>query len=98
MKDFFTALLLALMLVIGSIVVLAMTIGSAKADELPPMPEKVKSDDCHYVRHPSDEARPVCSYEENGVRYTLKGKGYIRFRICGEPYTMDIDCSKEVAQ
>lgn len=71
-----------------------LTITNANADEVPPEQLKVKDEVCNYVQQAGDTAQPVCRYEEHGVLHTLEGEGYLQFRICGKPYTMDIKCPK----
>jgi hypothetical protein len=62
---------------------------SVLASEVPKQP---LMDDCHYKPQRGDEVRQICDYQDdNGVK-KLRGNGYIKLWICGEPYTIDINC------
>lgn len=79
MKEFFTYLALALTVLIGSIILLAIALKPAKAAE--PVQDFVQ---CTYKPSPSDALTTHCG--------SLKGKGYLAIRLCGVNYTVDINC------
>jgi len=65
---------------------------AAYAEEATQPPLEPKDEKCNYVQQAGDHMQPVCNYSENGVDYKLSGKGYIFVRICGQNYTIDIEC------
>lgn len=89
MKDFFNALIASLTVLIGAVLLLAVGLGIAKADEK----DNPKKDNpeivqdyvqCTYKPSASDEVIKYCG--------TLKGSGSVSIRICGVNYTVDIIC------
>jgi hypothetical protein len=73
---------------IGVIIGLGFAI-SAIASEVPKQP--VMSD-CKYTPQRGDEVRQICDYQDDKGVKKLRGEGYIKLWICGEPYTIDIKC------
>ncbi len=76
MKDFWTALLLALILLISAVVLFAMALGAAYADE--------PNADCSYKPRQSDEVIVHCG--------SLQGKGSVSVRLCGINYAVEVNC------
>ena len=88
MKDFWGALLLALMALVGAILLFAITIGSAYAEELATEASKALPK-CDFV---PTQATTNLYYECDrtdayGVRKTLVGEAEIVVNICDKKYS-----------
>lgn len=61
----------------------------SRASEVPKQPQR---DDCYYKPQRGDEVRQICDFDGETKSYKLRGNGYIKLWICGEPYTIEIEC------